>query len=110
MNNSKIAIDSFTLREEPEVDTLPMLREQATELAEIIEALDNVTSSNYWKLLQNKVWGGILSNLQSRMNKEKDPTEIYRYQGQIIWAEKYTDIEKLTDVYRKKLVNLKNKI
>ncbi len=110
MNNSRIAIEDVSLEYEEKMDTQPILREQATELLEIIEALEHVTESKYWKLLQVKVWGGILSGLQRRLNKEKDSQEMFRLQGQIVWAEKYTDLQKLTDVYRTKLTNIKKQL
>jgi methionine salvage enolase-phosphatase E1 len=110
MNNSRIAIEDVSLELEEPFDTQPILREQSTELLEIIEALDNITKSAYWKILQEKVWSGILTSLQRRINIEKDTQEIARLQGQIVWAEKYTDLNKLTQVYRTKLQNIKKQI
>lgn len=109
MNNSQISFEN-ALELETQVDNQPRLREQATELTEIIESLDKVTQSNYWKVLQKKIFDGILSNLYSRIKNEKDTTEIFRLQGQIVWAEKFADITKLTDVYRSRLANVKKQL
>ena len=109
MNNSKIAIEN-TLREETLVDYTPMYRKQATELTEIIEAIEAVSQSNYWKLLQEKVFSGVLESLQHRIRDEKDSKNLFRLQGQIIWAEKYSDFKKMATVYRNQLENIKSKI
>lgn len=110
MNNSKIAIDSISLTDEEELDTTPALRQRETELAQIIEALEHINGSNYWKLLQDKIFQGILDSLQSRLAREKEPIEMYRLQGQIKWAEKYPDLLKLADGYRNELINIRKKL
>lgn len=110
MNNAKLALDANTLDEEEPVDLKPMMRERETELAEIIEALENINSSNYWKLLQDKVFSGVVDALARRIAKEKDPTELYRLQGQIVWAAKYMDLNKLAQVYRNELTNVRKNI
>jgi methionine salvage enolase-phosphatase E1 len=110
MNNSKIAIDNVSLEMDDQVDNKPMLRQRETELVGIIEALEHVSGSNYWKLLQDKVLNGVLESLQHRLRNEKNPTEIYRLQGQIVWAEKYTDLDKLAQVYRNDLQNIRKQL
>jgi|SRR3990167_1243333 len=110
MNNSKIAIDNISLDMEETLDIKPMLRQKETELTEIIEAIEHISGSDYWKILQNKVLNGVLENLQHRLRSEKNPTEIYRLQGQIVWAEKYTDLDKMTQAYRQELSNVRSKL
>jgi hypothetical protein len=103
MNNSKIAIDNISIDFEEPLDTKPMLRQKETELLEIIEAIEKIGASAYWKLLQDKVFNGVMEALQNRIRSEKNPTEIYRLQGQIVWAEKYSDLSKLAQAYRNEL-------
>jgi len=108
MNNSHIAhMNTF---EEPVIDTKPLLREQSTELTEIIEALEAIKGSNYWKLLEEKVFTGVLESLQRKIRSEKDSAEIFRLQGQIVWAEKYCDLNKLSKTYRDMLTNVRKQL
>lgn len=110
MNNSKIATENVFLEMEPKIDTGPMLREQATELSQIIEAFENISQSEYWKILQSKVFDGVLESLQRRMRNEKDTKEMFRLQGQIVWAEKYCNFTKLTEAFRTSLSNVNKKL
>ena len=87
-----------------------MYRKKATELTEIIEAIEAISQSNYWKLLQEKVFSGILESLQHRIRDEKDSKNLFRLQGQIVWAEKYSDFKKMAIAYRNQLENIKSKI
>jgi len=110
MNNSKISQDSFALENEPELDKTPWLRERQTEIVEIIEALEAVKQSSYWKVLQNKIFTASLELLQRKIRNEKDSKEIFRLQGQLGWAEKFADLDKMVEVYRKELENIKQQL
>lgn len=108
MNNSQILMTSLTVTEE--VDTAPLLREKERELLQIIEALGSISASDYWKLLEEKVFNGVVDSLQAKLRSEKNPTEIYRLQGQIMWAEKYTDLTKVAQAYKNELTSIRNRL
>ena len=110
MNNSKLAIESINLSQEEAVDASPMYRMRETEVLAIIEALENVSSSKYWHLLQEKVFDGVVESLQRRLRNEKDTTEMFRLQGQVVWAEKYSDLKSLIIVYKNELANIRNNL
>lgn len=106
MNSSKIVIDNL----EEEVNTTPWLRQRQTELLQIIEAIDAIEASNYWKVLEKKVFEGVVESLYRRLRNEKDDKEIYRLQGQIVWSEKYSDLKKLAFVYKQELERIKKQL
>ena len=109
MNNSKIIKDN--IREVPEnIDNSAPLRQQEQELLEVIEAIESIKSSNYWKLLEKKLWIPSLVNLQRQINKEKDVNQIFQLQGQIKWAEKVTDLNKMSIMMRNTLQGLRNSL
>lgn len=81
----------------------PYLRTRQSELVAIIEAIDAVKGSKYWKVLQKNIFDGVLQSLQHRIRNEKDTKELFRLQGQLGWAEKYCDLDKLAKVYRNEL-------
>ena len=106
MNNSMVSVEF----EEKKVDVNPLLRHQLQDLTDIIEAIQHIASSNYWKVLKDKVFDGILESLKKKLSNEKDQIEIYRLQGQIAWADKYADLDKLIEVYRKELQRVRSKL
>ena len=105
MNNSLLQLEP-----EVQVDISPQLRQRERELLEIIEAIRRVSSSEYWQLLKVKVFDGIVDSLHKRLIAEKNPTEMYRLQGQIVWAEKYSDLEKMTQAYENELKSVRAKL
>lgn len=111
MNNSKLTMDfDVALNEESAYDVVPHLREQQTEVVQVLEALEAVNRSKHWQTLQSKVFQSSLDVLQKAIRNEKDPKELFRIQGQLGWGEKYTNLEDLIVYYRRKLENIKNQI
>ena len=86
-----------------------LLRERVEILTEVIEALQNIASSNYWKVLQQNVFNVDLDKAKSRLANEKDTTEIFRLQGEIRWGEKF-DLEKLIKKYRDELTAIRKQL
>lgn len=107
MNNSQLIGE--TLQEEEIVDTTPLFREKATQLTEIVEALSNLSQSNYWQVLKKHEFDGDLQNLVGRLEKERDTLEIFRLQGEIKRAKKY-DLIKLLAQRRQELETVKLKL
>jgi len=106
MNNSQLIVENVDMEIPTPVDTTPILRENAIKLEKIIDAFDKINGSIYWKLLQSEVFDGVLEALQRRMRNEKDPNQLFKLQGQIAWAEKFSNLPKLAEVYRKELTNI----
>lgn len=109
MNNSKFAVD-HNLEVDRTLDKAPWLRMQETELIEIISAIEAIKGSNYWVTLKDKVFDGVLESLNRRISDEKDEKEIFRLQGQIVWAQKYCDFDKLAEAYRNQLIIIRKQL
>jgi hypothetical protein len=88
---------------------LPIYREQVTQLTEVIEALQNIQGSSYWKVLKQFVFDVDLEKAKRRLALEEDTTEIFRLQGEIRWAEKF-NLEELHQKKRKELLDKQSKI
>lgn len=104
MNNSKIAIHSLELEEQ--IDLTPALNRMETDLIEIVEALEHINESKYWKMLVEKIFNKDLSLLSVQLENEKNPTEIYRLQGEIRRAKKL-DLAKQLQVRKGELQRIK---
>lgn len=105
MNNAYINKEYENVSDE----ILPDLREQATHLTEVIEALNNIQSSAYWKVLRQFVFDVDLEKAKRQLVISKDTTEIFRLQGIIEWGEKF-DLAKMYDKKKKELLALTKKI
>lgn len=101
MNNSKLAIEHVSLAEEEVFDIKPTLRQRETELIVVVEALEHISNSNYWKSIE-KIFIKDFESLQKKLRNEKNPTEIYRLQGRINQAEKF-DLEPMLQASRMEL-------
>lgn len=116
MNNSKIAIDNVSLElEEKTADRKPMLRQREGELAKIIEAIGAVEQSHDWQTLKSYVFDGVVESLERRLNaevkkKERDNAEIDRLNGQLQWANKFSNLTKLADIFKVELKNVRTQL
>lgn len=110
MNNATIAID-----EEKEVDVETSLGKQQAELVKIIEAIRTVASSKEWVVLKELVFDGVVINLERQLKSEAQKDEvnapqIYRLQGQLVWARKFADLSKLAEFFKTQLEGITLKI
>lgn len=116
MNNAKIAIDNVNLDlEEEAIDHKPALRSREGDLVRVIEALGRLGESDDWKLLKKLVFDGVTDGLERRLQSEahkkvRDDGEIDRLNGQLAWAQKFSDISKLNDIFKVELKNVRTQI
>jgi len=95
--------------------TLETLQEEAGKLAQITETLSRIEASYDWQMLKSSVLDGLVSRLERQLynvanEKEVNLPELYRLQGQLMWAKKYADLKKLADNYRLQVENIKLQI
>lgn len=86
-----------------------LLREKVEILTKVIEALQSIAGSSYWKVLQQNIFDVDLNKAKSRLAKESNTTEIFRLQGEIRWGEKF-DLEKLIEKYRNELSGIRKQL
>lgn len=109
--------NSIQLEDEPEIieERTELLREREGVLVQVIEAFGYILESKEWSTLETHVFDGVLESLQKRMASESyklplDEKEIYKLQGQIAWAKKYSNLEDLANVFRLELTNIRNQL
>lgn len=110
MNNSNLTIDL-----EEEKDPVPVLHQMESELVKIIEAMQSIAISDQWKVLKELIFDDLVASLEKRISSEAkkkpiDEPEIYSLNGQLAWAKKYADFNKLADAYKVQLMNLRIKL
>ena len=108
MNNSKLIEN--TLSEEEPVDVKPMLRARLEKIVKIIEAIDSLAQSDYWKLLENEVFRGSLDSAVNQLCVEKDDRQVARLQGKIEVLSKYADFKGFSEAYRLELDKIRQQL
>ena|SRR3990167_922648 len=109
MNNSTIQL------EEKEDSRLSFLQEQQGELTQLIEAINRVEANEDWRKLKELLLDGLVEKLERQLKDEAKKDEVvlpklYRLQGQIDWAKKYSNLKKIADEKRLEVENLKKQI
>ena len=112
MNNSNVQLEKV---EEKEDSRLSFLQEQQGELAQLVEAINRVEANEDWRKLKEIFLNGIVEKLERRLRDEakKDAVslpKLYRLQGQIEWARKYSNLKKISDEKRLEIENIKKQI
>lgn len=112
MDNSFIAQNN--IEEEPQ-DFRPQLREREAELVKIIEALGQVEAADEWQTLKKLLFDGIVEKLERLIAfeasaREINTPELYRLQGQLAWAKRYSNLEELRNIFKVELKNIKKSI
>lgn len=95
-----------------ENDRVSRIENREKELVSIIEALVEIRNTHSWKVLKSYVFDGVLETLERRLAEEAKKDEIsspelYRLQGQIVWARKYADLNKLEEIFQTELTGIK---
>ena len=108
MNNSKLIED--TLSQEEPADVKPMLRARQEKIAKIIEAIDALAQSDYWKFLENEVFKGSLDSAVNQLCVEKDDRQVARLQGKIEVLSKYADFKGFSEAYRLELDRIRKQL
>ena len=114
MNNSKLFTEIIYELEETE-DKVSFLQKQQGELAQVIEVINRIEANEDWQKLKRLLLDGIVVNLEKQLllettKDEINPPKIYRLQGQLVWAKKYSDLKKLSEAKRQQIENIKNQI
>ena len=108
MNNAKLTEN--TLTEEPEVDVKPMLRQRQEEVVKIIEAIDSISQSNYWKFLERELFQPTLNSAVNQLCTEKDDKKMFWLQGKIEVLSKYADFRMFSEAYRMELKKIEQQL
>lgn len=103
MNNSII-------QPHAKLDTTPQVEHKA-KLVRMIEAIQEVVNTTGWKVLKQEIFDELVKTLERRIMSESkkpkiEPEELYRLQGQLAWARKYSKLEDLAEVFKVGLTNI----
>lgn len=88
------------------------LQTEEARLLRIIEALQTIEASKEWSSLKTEVFGTLVSTLERNLKDESrkedpDPKKLNRLSGELKWADRYSDLGKLENLYRVQLQNVR---
>ena len=111
MNNSIIAFNNL----EKDEEKIESLKDHQAKFSRIVEAISQVESNQSWKNLKKIYLDEIVKNLKRQLSleagrRELNAPEIYRLQGQLLWAKRYVDLKKLAESFMLQIDNLKKQI
>lgn len=114
MNNSKLTIEQFNL-DNQEPDRTPWLKDREATLVRIVETLRRVAQSEDWSSLKKLLWDDVVETLerQQKSEAEKDKPDLAnlaKINGQLVWARKYSDLQKLADIFMVELNSVKKQL
>ena len=115
MNNSRLAVEYTSLSLDEPLDNTVTLREREAELVKILGAIRGVEETKEWSTLKEKVFDGLVDVLTKDIHVEArkeipDTLKLNRLSGQLKWAERYSDLTKLGEVFRSELTNIRTRL
>lgn|SRR3990167_684830 len=103
MNNARIITE-----DESEAKEI-ISRERETQFTEIIEALQNIGNSSYWKVLEQNIFDVELAKSKRRLEVESETIEIFRLQGEVRLGKRY-QLDALLAKYRNELSGIRKQL
>lgn len=99
----------------PREDITARYQAEEARLIRIVEAIQGLKNSKEWSTLKTEVFDNLANvlerNLKTEAKKEDcDPKRLNRLAGELKWAEKFADLDKLETSYRLQLQNVRNNI
>ena len=107
MNNSRLTENSLV--QEQVEDIKPMLRSRQEEIAKFIEAIDAISQSNYWKVIE-PIFNNSLQSAVNQLCVEKDNQKRDVLQGEIKVLSRYANFKGLSEAYRLELKGIEQKL
>lgn len=107
--------NGFLQDDEVVIDTTVVLRERQVKVIKIIEAINALSSREEWRVLKDLIFDGALKRVEDSLQTESRKDElfvptIYRLQGELKWAKKYSDLYKLAETYKVELESINKKL
>lgn len=109
MNLSQVQVP---LSEDSNENLAQRYKTEEARLVRIIEAIQGIESSKEWSTLKTEVFDNLANiiekDLKTEAKKEDpDPKKLNRLSGELKWAEKFSDLQKLETSYRLQLLNVR---
>lgn len=110
MNNSSIRVSLNEDFNKEEVEQ--RYKTEEARLIRIIEAIQGLTRSKEWSTLKTEVFENLATVLEKDIKTEArkedpEPKKLNRLSGELKWAEKFADLDKLENFYRLQLLNVR---
>jgi hypothetical protein len=91
------------------------LREQQGALIKLVGAFADLEGSKEWQIIKEQVHTPTVARIERQILNEAqapiiDVDKIYRLQGELAWARRFSDINKFAETLKRQLEDIKNKL
>lgn len=91
-----------------------LLKEREGKLVKILEAIRAVKETKCWSTLKVEIFDGLSSKLERELRDEArkvtpDPNKLNRIAGQLEWAERFSDLNKLDQRFQVELQGIRQR-
>lgn len=112
MNLSQVQVSLEDTKPELQENVKTKLQAEESRLLKIIEALQGISQSKEWSTLKTEVFDNLVNVLDKELRTEAkkndpDPKKLNRLSGELKWAERYSDMQRLENSYRVQLQNVR---
>lgn len=93
-------------------DVAEKLRKEETRVINILEAIQSIKQTREWSSLKELLFDGLVQTLLKELRVEArrddpDPKKLNRISGELKWAERYSNLDKLEESYRVELQRIR---
>lgn len=112
MNLSQVQVEMEVSSQE---DLSPKYRAEEARLLNIIESIQEVRATKAWSSLKAEIFDKLVDVLDRELGTEArknspDPLKLNRTSGELKWAERFSDLHKLENVYRAQLTAVRKQL
>ena len=112
MNNSQITLEE---KNDKNPDLLERVREREAQVVRTIEAIREVKKCNGWSTLKLEIFDNLANSLKRDLLSEAkkdipDPLRLNRLAGQLKWADKFANLDKLEEDYKTQLSGIRKQL
>lgn len=85
------------------------------ELVKIIESFESLEKSKEWETLKEYVFSKSLASIERQLlnaaiESPISHEKVYKLQGELSWAQRFNDIDRFVETYKKQLIDVKGKL
>jgi hypothetical protein len=91
------------------------LRKTQADLMRLLEALSKLDKSEEWNVLKELVFDKSVASIERQLlseslNETIETNKLYKLQGELAWAKRYSDVNRLADTLKTQLKDIKNRL
>lgn len=108
--NNEFIVGKYNEPDKTQLPKAPFLEKRIGEIKKILEGLYGLKASGPYRNLLEVMLLPRLESLTRQMRREKEPIQLYRFQGKINELENFVDLDQWIQIYENEFKSLKGQI